>query len=325
MRQISLVMKEARFVARNKDKWRKMEKRQSLDAEGLAANFMELSDDLAYARTFYPGTDTELYLNQLTGEYQTNINSRPVQKKSWLTFWNYDYPLLLAKQYRTLIFAFVFFAVSALIGAFSAAHDDSFVRLILGDSYVNMTLENIAEGKPMGVYGSREEWLMFLTITFNNIRVAFIAFAFGLFFSGGTLWILFSNGIMLGAFQYFFYQHGLLLHSSLSVWAHGTFEITSIIIAGAAGLVMGNSLIFPGTYPRMYSFRQGAFQGIKIVAGLVPFFIIAGMIESFVTRYADSYPLIGGGAILLSLIGVITYFVVYPYRMIHRIGAEKEN
>ena len=106
-------------------------------------------------------------------------------------FWRVDYPLLLAKEYRTLIFAFVFFTLSAFIGAFSAAHDDSFVRLILGDSYVNMTLENIEEGKPMGVYGSLGEWEMFLFITFNNIKVAFIAFAFGIFFSAGTLWVLF--------------------------------------------------------------------------------------------------------------------------------------
>ena len=98
----------------------------------------------------------------------------------------------------------------------------------------------------MGVYGSLGEWEMFLFITFNNIKVAFIAFAFGIFFSAGTLWVLFSNGIMLGAFQYFFYERGLLLHSALSVWAHGTFEITSIIIAGAAGLVMGNSFCFRG-------------------------------------------------------------------------------
>lgn len=318
-------MKEARFVARNKDKWRRMEKRQSLEAEILAENFVELSDDLAYARTFYPGSETELYLNQLIGEYQIDINARPVQKRSWFAFWKEDYPLLLAEEYRTLFFAFVVFVLSAVIGAFSAAHDDSFVRLILGDSYVNMTLKNIEEGKPMGVYGSQNEWMMFLSITFNNIKVAFIAFAFGIFFSAGTLWILFSNGIMLGAFQYFFYERGLLLHSALSVWAHGTFEITSIIIAGAAGLVMGNSFLFPGTYPRLYSFHRGALKGVKIVAGLVPFFILAGMIESFITRYADSYPWIGGGCILLSLMGVVAYFAIYPYQIELNLGKNRNT
>ena len=58
-------MKEARFISRNKDKWKNMENGQQPDAEHLAANFIELSDDLAYARTFYPGSEVERYLNQL--------------------------------------------------------------------------------------------------------------------------------------------------------------------------------------------------------------------------------------------------------------------
>lgn len=313
-------MKEARFIARNRDKWKEMENWQKFDSDRLAANFIELSDDLAYARTFYPGSEIERYLNHLMAGYHTNINSRPPQKSSLLSFWTRDFPLLIARDYKTLLFAFCFFLLSAVIGVFSAAHEESFVRLILGDAYVNMTLDNITSGKPMGVYSSMDEWTMFFHITTNNIRVSFIAFAFGLIFSAGTLWILFSNGIMLGAFQFFFYKYGLLLHSALSVWAHGTFEITSIIIAGAAGLIMGNSFLFPGTYPRLYSFRRGALEGVKIVAGLVPFFIIAGVIESFVTRYADSHPLVGGVVIALSIAGVIGYFVIYPYRVKSKYG-----
>ena len=73
-------MKEARFISRNKDKWKNMENGQQPDAEHLAANFIELSDDLAYARTFYPGSEVERYLNQLIAGYQTDINSRPVRK-----------------------------------------------------------------------------------------------------------------------------------------------------------------------------------------------------------------------------------------------------
>ena len=306
-------MKEARFISRNKDKWKNMENGQQPDAEHLAANFIELSDDLAYARTFYPGSEAERYLNQLIAGYQTDINSRPVRKNKpiWY-FWKQELPLLLASEYKTLLFAFFFFVLSAFVGVFSAAHDESFIRLILGDTYVNMTIDNITSGKPMGVYNQGDEWEMFLRITTNNIRVSFIAFAFGLFFSAGTLWILFSNGMMIGAFEYFFYKYGLLAHSVMSVWAHGTFEITSVIIAGAAGLIMGNSFLFPGTYPRLFSFRRGAVRGVKIVAGLVPFFILAGVIESYITRYADAMPVVGALCIGISAVGGIGYFIVYP-------------
>lgn len=312
-------MKEARFIAINKEKWLKMEQSRQLDADQLAAHFVELSDDLAYARTFYPGSEVEQYLNRLVASYLTDINTgRPAPKKKWWKFWWIDFPLLLFQKRKTLAFASGFFLLSVMIGAFSAAHDDAFVRLILGDAYVNMTLDNIAEGKPMGVYAKGDAWEMFLQITTNNIRVSFIAFAWGLLFSAGTLWVLFQNGIMIGAFQYFFYQKGLLLHSVLSVWAHGTFEITSIVIAGGAGLILGNSFLFPGTYPRLQSFRTGALQGIKILAGLIPFFIIAGWIESFITRYADARPVIGAITMMASLVAVIVFFIIWPWYLGHK-------
>ena len=308
-------MKEARFVSQNKEKWGKMENVNHLDTDTLASNYVILSDDLSYAKTFYPGSDVEKYLNQLISVYQINIYGKGEQseRRGMLTFWGHEFPLLLYRERRTLLFALLLFLFSALIGVFSTAHDESFVRSILGDAYVERTISNIENGTPMGIYASGDELDMFVMITTNNIKVAFVAFVFGILFSAGTLWILFTNGLMVGAFQYFFFQQGLLLHSVLSVWAHGTFEITSIIIAGGAGLVMGNSFLFPGTYRRMYSFKEGALRGIKIVTGLIPFFVIAGWIESFITRYADSYPVVGAAAIILSLGGVIGYFIVYPY------------
>ena len=308
-------MKESRFVNKNKSKWAEMENVSRQNTDTLASNYVILSDDLSYAKTFFPGSEVEKYLNQLISVYQINIygKGQVSERKGVLAFWGHEFPLLLYRERRTLLFALLFFVFSALIGVFSAAHDETFVRSILGDAYVERTIRNIEDGTPMGIYASGDELDMFLMITTNNIRVSFIAFVFGILFSAGTLWMLFTNGLMIGAFQYFFFQHGLLLHSVLSVWAHGTFEITSIIIAGGAGLVMGNSFLFPGTYRRMYSFKEGALRGIKIVTGLIPFFVIAGWIESFITRYADAYPFVGAVAILLSLGGVVGYFIVYPY------------
>jgi uncharacterized membrane protein SpoIIM required for sporulation len=87
------------------------------------------------------------------------------------------------------------------------------------------------------------------------------------------------------------------------------------VIAGAAGFVMGNSLLFPGTYSRLISFKMGAVKGLKIVMGLVPFFVMAGFIESFITRYAFMHwslktMIIGASAFLM-----IYYFIIYPYQL----------
>jgi uncharacterized membrane protein SpoIIM required for sporulation len=95
---------------------------------------------------------------------------------------------------------------------------------------------------------------------------------------------------------------------------HGTIELTSIVLAGAAGLRMGHSILFPKTFSRMESFKQGAKNGLKVVMALIPFFIIAGFIESFITRYATmplilKFVIIGSSATL-----IIYYFFIYPFK-----------
>ncbi|MDX5436830.1 MAG: stage II sporulation protein M, partial [Pontibacter sp.] len=265
-----------------------------------------------------PDSGTTTYLNNLAGHTHQAIYKNKKEKKSrFLGFWKYELPYLFHRHHRQLFYAFLIFAVACGIGALSAALDDTFVRLILGDSYVNMTLENIRKGDPMAVYKGEGETEMFLYITFNNIKVAFLAFVLGVFFSVGTFWVLFHNGVMLGAFQYFFYKQGLLLTSALTIWIHGTLEISAIVIAGCAGFVMGNSLLFPKTYSRMHSFKQGARQGLKIAVGLVPVFITAGFLEGFVTRHTEMPVALSLFIILSSAAFILYYFILYP-RSLHK-------
>ena len=199
------------------------------------------------------------------------------------------------------------------------AADPDFVRLIMGNSYVDMTLDNIANGEPMAVYNSSSEVPMFLGITLNNIMVSFNCFAMGILTSFGTGYMLFSNGVMLGAFQTFFYQHGLLWDSMLAIWLHGTLEIWAIIVAGAAGLALGNGWLFPGTYSRLESFKRGAKRGLKIVVGTVPVFIVAGFIEGFLTRHTQLPDMLRLGLILTSLTFILFYYIYLPNRKRHGI------
>ncbi len=310
-------MREAAFLKRNAEKWRRFETmvstKKGADPDQLADLFVQLTDDLSYARTFFPESKTTGYLNGLTRTvHQAIYRNRKERGGRFKSFWVEELPRVMGSARREIIYSFVIFLVSSLIGGISAANDEEFVRLILGDSYVNMTIENIENGDPMGVYGRDGEGDMFLAITVNNIMVSFITFVYGLAISLGTGFQLFRNGVMLGSFQYFFYEKGVLLSSVTAIWIHGTLEITAIVLAGAAGLTLGNSFLFPGTYTRMQSFTRGAKKGVKMVIGLVPIFIIAGFLESFVTRYYNVSPWFGGTIIIISLAFVIGYFVVYP-------------
>ena len=129
--------------------------------------------------------------------------------------------------------------------------------------------------------------------------------------------MLLYNGILIGAFQTFFYQLGLLWESSLAIWLHGTLEIWAIIVAGAAGLALGNGWLFPGTYSRLESFKRGAKKGLKIVVGTVPVFIMAGFIEGFITRHTGLPDTLRLGFILLSLSFILFYYIYLPNRKKH--------
>lgn len=313
-------MNEVAFLRRNAEKWKQFEallrKERLADPDRLAELFVEITDDLSYARTFFPKSRTTRYLNGLAAEiHQAIYKNKREDRHRFAAFWRVEVPLTVRSAHREMLLALMIFVIAMAVGIVSTLNDDGFARLIMGDRYINMTLENIEQGDPMAVYKKMGEVDMFLAITLNNVRVSFIAFAMGLLFSVGTGYILFVNGVMLGTFHTFLFQQDYLMPSLLVVYIHGTLEISAIIIAAAAGLVMGNSLLFPGTYTRGQAFMQAARRGVKIIVGLVPVFIAAGFLEGFVTRYTEmplplSLLIIGG-----SLGFILWYFVYYPIRV----------
>ena len=309
-------MREALFKKQNLDKWQTFEQdTKTSNPDVLSERFIQLTDDLSYSRTFYPESPTTSYLNGLTARFFGKIYAnKPEKSNRFILFWKEELPFLFHNSQKELLYSFIMFTVAALIGAVSVAYDDSFARLILGSDYVDMTLENIQKGDPLAVYGGEDELTMFFMITINNIRVSFIVFVMGIFFSIGSGYFLITNGIMVGVFQYFCYQYGFLKTSLLTIWLHGTLEISSIVIAGCAGLVMGNSIVFPKTFTRLESFKKGAKQGLKIIIGLVPMFITAGFIESFLTRrHLGVLPSLM--IIVPSGLFIIWYFVIYPIQL----------
>ncbi len=310
-------MREAAFAKQNKDKWLKFENvlRNNIQVspDELSALYVEITDHLSYAQTFYPNSNTLSYLNGLSVlAHQKIYKTKRESRSRIITFFTHEFPLFFSQYQKQLLISFLTFALFSLVGAYSSATDGNFVRLILGDGYVNMTLDNIEKGDPMAVYKQMGEMNMFLGITINNIRVALLAFGLGIFFSLGTLFILMRNAIMLGSFQYFFYEQGMLWESARTIWIHGTIEISVIIVAGAAGLVFGNGLLFPGTYSRLQSFIRGAKDGVKILISTIPFFIIAGFLEGFVTRHTEMPDWLAIFIITGSLSLILFFYVIYP-------------
>ena len=309
-------MRETNFIKQNKKKWFEFENILSLkkkDPDKLSNLFIEITDDLSYSQTFYSNRMVRVYLNGVAQSISNSLyKTRKFKFRKFITFWKDDLPQLVYESKREFILSFVVFAIAMLIGILSSANDSEFPRIILGDAYVNMTIENIKNNDPMAVYKQANELDMTLGITVNNLRVAFMTFVFGALFAGGTVYILLFNGVMVGTFQYFFYERGVFTESFLTIWQHGTLEIASIIIAGAAGLVLGKGLVFPGTLSRLQAFQISARKGMKIMIGITPIIIFAGIIESFITRHTEAPLMLRIFVILFSLTCINGYFVWYP-------------
>ncbi len=310
-------MREAAFVRQNKKKWVKYESllqnNNQLSPEQLSGIYIELSDDLSYSKTFYPKSNVTKYVNGLVSSYHQKIyRSKKESGNRFITFFTKEFPSEFHKYQKQLLLSFLISLLFCIIGAYSSATDGAFVRSIMGDAYVNMTLENIANNDPMAVYKTASETDMFLGITINNIRVSLMAFSLGILAGLGTVFLLMQNAVMLGSFQYFFYEKGLLWESARTIWIHGVIEISVIIVAGCAGLVVGKSILFPGTYTRLKSFTMGIKSGLKIVVSTIPFFIIAGFLEGFVTRITSMPDWLAILIIFLSLALILFYYVYYP-------------
>lgn len=310
-------MKEITFLKQNHEKWQQFEallgSAQGSNPDALADLFIRITDDLSWARTFYPGSNTEKYLNDLAARIHQEIYKNKKEKRSRIiTFWTKELPLLMAKNRLNLIIAFVIFGLSTWIGIISAQHDEGFVRIILGDGYVDQTLDRMANGDPLGVYKSDNHFTMFLQIAMNNAMVALVCIILGIFGWIGVGFMQFRNGVMLGSFFYFLHSNGFGYEAMHTVWIHGVIEIWCIVVAGAAGMAFGNGLYYPGAWPRGVSFMRGTREALKIGVGLIPFFFLAAFFEGFVTRFTQMNDLMREVIIFGSLIFVIWYFLIYP-------------
>ncbi|GJM61889.1 stage II sporulation protein M [Persicobacter diffluens] len=324
------LMKEATFIFKNRKHWNKLKRvlkeEEGADPDQLSELYVRTNDDLAYSRTFYPKGESKRYLNQLLRELHYHIyRSRDVDFTYFIRYWWEILPTEIARHPIPYLTSFTFFFLSFLIGIISSAHDGEFVRVILGDSYVNMTLDNIANGDPMAVYKSSSELEMVSGITVNNIMVSFNAFTVGIFACLGTLKILFHNGVMLGAFQGFLLDHIDWKDYFFTVWLHGTLEISAIVIAGGAGIQLGASWLFPGDRSRLDALKKGGKSALVVIVSLIPVFMMAGFIEGVMTRHTEWSYFLRAVIVSLSAIYILVVYIIRPISIFFTLKKQEDE
>lgn len=308
-------MDERIFVSGSRATWERLAASvAAARAEGVATmgverlrqmheDYRQSAADLAYAQTHFPGTETAAFLNRLIAEAHGELyGAAPRRLAAMWAFFARGYPRLVRRNVRPIALAAAILFGAVALGYLLAFVDYPLARLFLPQMYRDLAGDPTEQGarQAQNVLATLAP-ILSAGITVNNIQVSLIAFAGGMTFGVMTVYSMFQNGMLLGVLAGVFTKAGQALPFWSLIVPHGALELPAIVLAGGAGLMLGRALLFPGDLPRIEALRRVSGEAVRIVLGTIPLFMVAGIVEGFVTP--RSYPAalkLGLGALLFA-------------------------
>lgn len=274
--------------------------------------YQKAAQNLSYSQTYFPNQEVTQYLNQLVSKAHNILYQS--EHSSWKQvryFFSTKFIGLLLEQWKGILIAMFLFFLGGL-ASFLVVADEPLQLYSILPADMAQSIMDPGDLEANAHAGNIDATLMSAQIMTNNIQVAILAFAGGLFFGILTVYILIYNGIIVGALAGLFWSSG----NSYVFWAyivpHGIIELIAIFIAGGAGLLMGYKLFVPGNLSRKYQLKRHTLRSVQLLLGTIPIFIIAGVIEGFITP-ADLSLEIKYAVALLTLIAFIVYMLFGKY------------
>jgi uncharacterized membrane protein SpoIIM required for sporulation len=284
------------WIAKRKPHWTRLEElvaacgRRSVaslthdQVRELALLYRQTAADLSTTREDPGSTALTRYLNELLGRshnlvYAGAARTRP---QGALRFFIDGFPRIFRDTLSYSIAALALFLAGAAGGVLLASVDPGFERFIL-----NGEMMDTIERREMWTHGivSVKPYASSAIMT-NNIAVSLAACATGMLAGLGPVYMMLFNGLLIGVVGSACYHGGM----SLALWSfvapHGVLELPAIFIAGGAGLLLGKGILFPGTLPRRDSIAESGQDAIRLLLGVVPVLVVAGLIEGFVSPTA---------------------------------------
>ena len=318
-------MKETQFIEKHSKGWEDAQKALNVESEGYIEDvYQEVQDDLGYAQSHYSKRMVTNFLEGLAGSLHIFL-IKQAKMKGVKEFYTQVVPKHLFFLRKYLLYSLVIVLLGLGTGYLGYIIDNAFAKAVLSNNYVEMTLENIQKGDPLGVYKSENSWNMFVHIATNNLRVAIMFFVLGSLFALGSGLIIYYNGLILGVFSALLIENGQGYEYFLTVYQHGTLEILTMVVEGATGLCVGASIFNPGKYSKMVALRKNAQTAGIVLLGTVPIIILAAFIESFLTRFTYLSDVLRFGIIALSLLFVVAYFIYFPWKRYRNFEPKKGN
>jgi uncharacterized membrane protein SpoIIM required for sporulation len=238
------------------------------------------SADLAVAQRDFPRDRVRLYLDQLLARVHPFVYQREVA--DWhglLNFFTVGFPRLYRANAPYVLASAALFLVPALFALVATLTSDAVQETLVDPTLLGM----IRAGRMWTDIPEETRPAMSTFLMTHNLQVAIMAFAGGVLAGLGTVYVLHQNGIMLGAVLGACQAHGLGLALIAFISAHGYLELSTVVIAGAAGLRLGYPLLAPGLRTRHAALAEGGHVAVRLLLGGAPLLVLAGCLEAFVS------------------------------------------
>jgi uncharacterized membrane protein SpoIIM required for sporulation len=248
------------------------------ELQELALLYRQVAADLSVLRQDATARTYAAHVNQLLARAHHIIYSR--RKTNLLTLFRFlrdEYPAIFQHQIGYVLASLLVSVAWGLLGVALTSARPDFMRHFVGPAMIatmerhQMWTESIVSVAPQ----------MTSHIMTNNLSVSFVTFAGGIVFGLGTFFYLFVNGMMLGVIAAACHQYGMSILLWSFVAPHGSLELPSILIAGAAGFRLGHAMLFPGALRWKESVARGGIEATRLVSGIIPLLVIAGCLEGF--------------------------------------------
>jgi len=285
-------MNQDQFVARRQEQWQELSRilgemqRQGVRRmplpmlERVGRLYRQAASDLAYARTYFPGSSTVHYLNQLVTQAHALVYAEEPQrlKALWRFFWH-EVPQTVRRQGFAVALAAVLMVSGGVLGYVGVQYDRNLADALVPEA----VLERVVTPRERYDMQTEERPFIGTFIMQNNIKVGLLSFALGVTLGLGPAILQLYNGAIVGAVVAQAVQTGYTASLWAHLMAHGSLELMAIWLCGGAGMVMGWAIVAPGDLPRSAALSKAARQALVMFLGALPFFVVAALIEGFIT------------------------------------------
>jgi uncharacterized membrane protein SpoIIM required for sporulation len=285
------------FLQRNRTEWQEFERlltqagEQGL--EGLAEKdvrrfgrlYRGICGHLIQARSQFSNPETSDYLNDLVARaYVMIYQGREGKLAAAWRFYSVEFPRLFRAHHRKVLLSLAIFVVGAIVGYVAGVADPGSARYVLG-GMAGLDTEKYLDSKGSLKGGVEEVGAMMTMVTINNLRVAALVLVGGLLFGAGSLVFQFFNGIFMGSFCSLFYASGKTYVLMSMLVPHGLVEVLGLFVEGAAGLILGGALLFPGERTRGRALREDGKVALRVFWGSLALTLSAMVVEATVSKF----------------------------------------